>query len=435
MKRIVSTITLLLLMLLYSCSKDSTAVTGGGEENNGEEPTITVASYEPAEGVEKVLSNNMFNPLMNLSVNWDIRQYSHYFTPSAKAELTVNGKTWTYKWTSPDGKAAFTLEAESDGTKTTWKTSVTIKDENIDNALVCEGYSIKESEGEVKIYDPKTGDELCSHKWSKDASGAFSFTAKCKDYERSITVKADKSGSMKDMYKGKLVLELTWNADGSGSYLFDFNGIKFSGKWDKNGKIIPTEVPEIPAPNFSQSVNGVFTNPVLQGITLLLEKNTLESYKAYYTIGKDVITTITDTTWEKTWTSPDGKKSFTMKGSVKGDDIQWSTTVTDQDAGITDALVLEGKATLDKSSGEVKIYDPKTGKVVFEYSWSTDSAGNKTFVSKSDQCEKTVVVNADKSGSIMIKAAVDALIDIKWNADGTGTYTIKINGQEYTGKW
>jgi hypothetical protein len=93
--------------------------------------------------------------------------------------------------------------------------------------------------------------------------------------------------------------------------------------------------------------------------------------------------------------------------------------------------------TRDEKSGTFDIYVPQ--QPVFHGEWNYDADNNLTieisFHSSEGDIVMTATENADGSGELHYYVNGSEMIFAHWNSDGSGSYTINMGGQSFTGQW
>ncbi len=168
---------------------------------------------------------------------------------ATKSSTPINGKVNTggrteadflvYTWT--DGNYIYAYQISETDTKYVfelfWKFSDT---SDFVRYILAEETKIKSEttlDGFLEVYSlfSESEDYQLRYEWNKDADGTFHFDLLTPNdaFRISIVSNPDNSGSVKYFFSGSIYYDITWNADGSGSWiLYDLEGnISDSGTW------------------------------------------------------------------------------------------------------------------------------------------------------------------------------------------------------------
>lgn len=135
-----------------------------------------------------------------------------------------------------------------------------------------------------------------------------------------------------------------------------------------------------------------------------------------------------DDTWTYTWSSQN--LSLEMTVTETDEYVHWVMIYDGTDGVYTynNFKFLEAMQYKAFDEGWMKVFDPMTTGLLWEYMWETDSNGTFHFdmyVYSEGNVEATVnvEVNSDGSGEVVIDLGSSGSYVVQWAADGTGSWT------------
>ncbi len=133
--------------------------------------------------------------------------------------------------------------------------------------------------------------------------------------------------------------------------------------------------------------------------------------------------------WE--WSYSAGGFTAHWSATSSGDGYDWKLVYNGslQSVAYSNWTALSGHESTDGKTGNWTIYYENTSTIAYQVSWTTASDGtlsgtivsidsSGTLESKDEFTNKT-----DKSGELKVYTGSVMTLDVKWNADGSGTYT------------
>jgi hypothetical protein len=141
-----------------------------------------------------------------------------------------------------------------------------------------------------------------------------------------------------------------------------------------------------------------------------------------------------------TWSGPDGKgNTATVWVTYKETDTKYFWDYELAYDSIPRTLYMHAESAKDSKSGMLQILDVYKSGASGTYTWTTASDGTFNFTwdakNATESFKMEIIVKTDKSGSLKYYSNGKVFYDLKWNADGSGSWTLYGDNGNLSGNW
>lgn len=129
-------------------------------------------------------------------------------------------------------------------------------------------------------------------------------------------------------------------------------------------------------------------------------------------------------TWDETWTSPDGKLTINLKARETSTMFIWEVYLrgTMDGTPLSNFKYIEANMLTDGSAGDMKVYCPESGDVLFEWEWEIGDTHDVSYIIEDGAFRIDISANPDGSGSMEHYESGEKIFEITWTAAGTGQW-------------
>ncbi len=199
---------------------------------------------------------------------------------------------------------------------------------------------------------------------------------------------------------------------------------KSSSSTGPSGTAPTLETPTFAGPSSTSSSADTSYGAVYAKSAAALFNSTASTFTAFYTGSASQ----SGNAWE--WSYSAGGFTAHWSATSSGSGYDWKLVYNGaiQGESYNNWTALSGHESTDGKTGNWSIYYPNTSVIAYQVSWSTSSSGslNGTIVmndsSGTAEGKDVFTNNTDKSGELQVYTGSVMTLDVKWNADGSGTW-------------